>query len=50
MQAELLLYPQWIVPVDAADSILMDHSLAVTRGRVQALLPTTEARADIQAA
>jgi len=49
MQAELLLHPQWIVPVDAAESILAHHSLAVTGGRIRALLPTTEARAGIRA-
>jgi len=50
MQAELLLHPQWIVPVDATESILTDHSLAVIGGRIRALLPTAEARADIQSA
>ncbi|WP_133512309.1 TRZ/ATZ family hydrolase [Candidatus Thiosymbion oneisti] len=50
MQAELLLHPQWIVPVDAAASILTDHSLAVSGGRIRALLPTAEARAHIRAA
>lgn len=49
MQAELLLHPQWIIPVDAADSILIDHSLAITNGRIQALPPTSEARARIRA-
>jgi len=33
MQAELLLHLQWIVPIDAAESILTDHSLLVTRGQ-----------------
>jgi len=50
MQAELLLHPQWIVPVDAAESILTNHSLAVAGGRIRALSPTPEARTDIQAA
>lgn len=49
MQAELLLHPRWILPVDAAASILTDHSLAVTGERIRALLPTTEARAGIRA-
>lgn len=49
MQADLLLHPQWIVPVDAAESLLTDHSLAVADGRIQAILPTAEARAAIQA-
>jgi len=50
MQADLLLHPQWIVPVDAAESLLTNHSLAVSGGRIRAILPTGEARADIQAA
>ncbi|MCG6863420.1 MAG: TRZ/ATZ family hydrolase [Chromatiaceae bacterium] len=49
MQAELLLHPKWIVPVDAAERVLTDHSLVVTGGRIRALLPTAEARADVQA-
>jgi len=49
MQAELLLHPQWIVPVDATDSILTNHSLVVSEGRIQALPPTPEARVDIRA-
>lgn len=49
MQAELLLHPQWVVPVDAAESILTDHSLAVAGGRIRALLPTTEAHTSIRA-
>jgi len=50
MQAELLLHPQWIVPVVDAESTLTNHSLAVAGGRIRALSPTPEARADIQAA
>jgi 5-methylthioadenosine/S-adenosylhomocysteine deaminase len=49
MQADLLLHTKWIVPVDAAESVLTDHSLAVKGGRIQALLPTPEARANVQA-
>jgi 5-methylthioadenosine/S-adenosylhomocysteine deaminase len=49
MQADLLLHTEWIVPVDAAESILTDHSLAVKGGRIRALLPTPEARANVQA-
>jgi len=49
MQADLLLHPQWIVPVDAAESVLADYSLAVAGGRIRAVIPSAEARADIQA-
>jgi 5-methylthioadenosine/S-adenosylhomocysteine deaminase len=50
MQADLLIHARWILPVDAADSILEDHALAVAAGRIQALLPSAEARAQIKAA
>jgi 5-methylthioadenosine/S-adenosylhomocysteine deaminase len=50
MQADLLLHPQWIVPVDAAERILTDHSMAVADGRIQAILPTVEARAAVETA
>lgn len=49
MQADLLLHPQWIVPVDAAESVLEAQSLAVAGGRIQAILPAAEARSGIEA-
>jgi 5-methylthioadenosine/S-adenosylhomocysteine deaminase len=50
MQAELLLHPDWILPVDAADSTLQAHSIAVDGGRITALLPRPEAQQQIEAA
>ncbi len=49
MDVELLIHADWILPVDAKDRTLAQHSLAVERGRIVALLPTNEARAQIQA-
>jgi len=49
MQAELLIHADWILPVDAADSTLAQHSIAVEHGRIAALLPRTEAEAQIEA-
>jgi len=49
MQADILLHPQWIIPVDAKESILELHSLAIASGRIQAILPTTEARSNVEA-
>jgi 5-methylthioadenosine/S-adenosylhomocysteine deaminase len=49
MQADLLLHPQWIIPVDAAESVLEGQSLAVAGGRIQAILPAAEARSGIEA-
>ncbi len=50
MQADLLLHPRWIVPVDAAENVHTDHSLAVSGGRILSIVPTAEARATIDAA
>ncbi len=50
MQVELLIHADWILPVDAADSVLAHHSLAIADGRIAAVLPRTEAEAQIHAA
>ncbi len=49
MQAELIIHAQWILPVDAQDRVLEDHCLAVSGGRIQALLPSAEAGSEIKA-
>ncbi|MGB5733872.1 MAG: TRZ/ATZ family hydrolase [Thiohalocapsa sp.] len=49
MQAELLIHADWILPVDAADSSLAQHSLAIDQGRIAALLPRAEAEQQVQA-
>jgi 5-methylthioadenosine/S-adenosylhomocysteine deaminase len=49
MHADLLIHAQWIVPVDAQERVLEDHSLAVADGRILAILPTAEARIALQA-
>jgi 5-methylthioadenosine/S-adenosylhomocysteine deaminase len=50
MQTELLIHADWVLPVDAGDSTLAQHSLAVADGRIAALLPRAEAEAQISAA
>ncbi len=49
MQAELIIHAQWILPVDAQDRVLEDHCLAVSSGRIQAVLPSAEAGSQIDA-
>ena len=49
MHADLLIHADWILPVDATDSALPDHSLAVDAGRIAARLPRAEAEAQIEA-
>ncbi|MBK1647862.1 TRZ/ATZ family hydrolase [Rhabdochromatium marinum] len=49
MDAELLIHADWIVPVTDGDPTLAQHSLAIERGRIAAILPRAEAREQIQA-
>lgn len=49
MHAELLIHADWVLPVDATDSTLAQHSIAVDQGRIVALLPRPEATRQIQA-
>ena len=41
---DTLIFPGWIVPVAPRGEILVDHALAVSQGRISALLPAEEAR------
>lgn len=42
-EIDLLIDARWIVPVEPENCLLENHSLAVHRGRILALLPTAEA-------
>ena len=44
MTADLVIHAQWVLPVDAQDSVLGDYAVVIAGGRIQALLPSTEAR------
>jgi len=50
MEADLLIHARWILPVEPRGRTLEHHALAVTDGRILALLPSHEARAQITAA
>ena len=41
---DTLLHPGWIVPVVPEGEVLTDHSLAITGGRISALLPRAQTR------
>ncbi len=45
MNADLQIDARWIIPVVPAGVVLDEHSVIVNRGRIVALLPTTEADA-----
>lgn len=40
---DLLIEPEWIIPIEPADVVLREHALAVAQGRILALLPTNGA-------
>ena len=44
-RADTLIHPRWIVPVIPRGTVLEAHSLAITDGRISALLPRAEAAA-----
>ncbi|MFG1489330.1 TRZ/ATZ family hydrolase [Oceanospirillum sp. HFRX-1_2] len=43
-QVDTLLHARWIVPVDAAQSVLEHHSIAISQGKILDVLPTDQAR------
>ena len=43
--ADTLIHPGWIVPVVPRGAVLEDHSIALSGGRISALLPSDQARA-----
>ncbi|KOR30971.1 N-ethylammeline chlorohydrolase [Achromatium sp. WMS2] len=49
MDVDTLLHAGWIATVDANNSILTQHSLAMNAGRICAILPRTEAKEQLQA-
>ncbi len=44
-----LVHARWIIPVGPDDAILEDHSIAIAGSRIDAILPTIEARQHYQA-
>ncbi len=49
MDADTLIHARWIIPVEPAGKRLEHHALAITDGRILALLPSEEARQQIEA-
>ncbi|MHB0991770.1 MAG: TRZ/ATZ family hydrolase [Burkholderiales bacterium] len=41
---DTLIEARWIIPVEPAETVLTDHSIAIANGRIVAILPTAEAR------
>jgi 5-methylthioadenosine/S-adenosylhomocysteine deaminase len=50
LEIDTLIHAQWIIPVDTQDRVLTDHSIALDKGRIQALLPRDQAESQFHAA
>jgi 5-methylthioadenosine/S-adenosylhomocysteine deaminase len=44
MKIELLVFPKWIITVNAQNQVLTEHALAIQEGKIHAILPVVEAR------
>jgi 5-methylthioadenosine/S-adenosylhomocysteine deaminase len=42
-EIDLLIEPRWVIPIEPTGVVLENHALAVTGGRIVALLPASEA-------
>lgn len=49
MHADTLIHARWVISVEPASRVLDNHSLVISEGRIQAVLPTTQAREQIAA-
>ncbi|WP_108125501.1 TRZ/ATZ family hydrolase [Saccharospirillum mangrovi] len=46
---DTLIHAHWIIPVNPQRDVLVDHSLAIKDGIIEAILPTDQAKAQYQA-
>ncbi len=49
MQVETLAHAHWLIPAEPQGKIFAQHSIAIDKGRIAAILPTHEAREQIHA-
>ena len=49
MHADTLIHARWIIPVEPAGTVLEQHAIAIDQGCITALLPSTQAREQVQA-
>jgi len=49
VHTETLIHAKWIIPVEPHEVVLEDHSLAIADNKIKAILPTAQAREEIDA-
>ena len=49
MHTETLIHAKWIIPVEPHEVVLENHSLAIADNKIKAILPTVQAREEIDA-
>jgi len=45
---DTLIHAKWVLPIEPLETVLLDHTIAIDKGRIIALLPTTEAEQQYQ--
>lgn len=48
-RVDTLIHAGWVIPVNANQDILEDHSVAISGGKISAIMPTAEAKQQLQA-
>ncbi len=48
MHADSLIHARWVIPVEPANQVLEQHSIAIEKGRIMAILPSHQAREQIR--
>jgi 5-methylthioadenosine/S-adenosylhomocysteine deaminase len=44
VKIDTLLEARWIIPVEPAGSVLLDHAIAIDQGMIRAIIPRAEAQ------
>jgi len=45
---DTLIHAKWVLPIEPLETVLLDHTIAIDKGRIIALLPTAEAEQQYQ--
>ena len=46
---DTLLHARWVIPIEPAETVLENHSIAIHEGRIVEILPSSEAQSNYQA-
>ncbi len=44
LSVDTVIHARWVIPVDSSNSVLENHSIAIAKGQIQAILPNSDAK------